>query len=173
MAVKGQPRARFGRHADGGGRHRRAAKTAPGHKLFTVAVGIAKLEFYNSLREGAGGGRGWGRFVIHRLPPSAQDRRRVPVATVRRAVDHSRDRNGYPGASGGEDARCNEAPTATCMPVRRECCHLDRSGERHWRELERSPTFPRRPRSENRVSPLKPLQMRWPRCFWNPENGPA
>jgi phage terminase large subunit GpA-like protein len=52
MAVKGRgPWRSTDRHADGGGCHVSGKKLRRGIKVFSVAGGIAKLEFYNNLRK--------------------------------------------------------------------------------------------------------------------------
>jgi hypothetical protein len=74
--------------------------------VFTVAVGIAKLEFYNNLRKSADVSEDGVTTVYPAgLRPSAQDRRRVHPAALRRATDHPPRPQRLPGARVAKDAR--------------------------------------------------------------------
>jgi hypothetical protein len=140
MAVKGVPRgaALIGTPtaidvSQGGKKLRR------GIKVYTVAVGIAKLEFYNNLRKSADVGEDGLTTVfpagfVH-LP---KDRRRVHPATLRGAIDHPPRPQRLPGARVAKDARAQRgARLLRLRPRGRIGAGLDRFEERHWRELER------------------------------------
>ena len=106
MAVKGAARRGLDRHAD---RHRCLAgrqKLRRGIKVFTVAVGIAKLEFSQQPAQERGvGDDGVTTGVSDRLRPPAADRRRVHPAALRQQLITRRDRNGFPVREVAKDAR--------------------------------------------------------------------
>ena len=76
-----------------------------GIKVFSVAVGIAKLEFYNNLRKAAEVGADGSTALSGRLRPSAQDRWRVLQQLCAEQLVTRRDRNGFAHARVAEDAR--------------------------------------------------------------------
>ena len=114
-------------------------KLRRGIKLFTVAVGIAKLEFYNSLRkvpEVAEDG------VTIRYPTGFVHLPKVDAEYLQQLCAEQlvtrRDRNGYPVREWQKMRERNEA--LDCYVYARaagSAAGLDRFEERHWRELER------------------------------------
>ncbi len=114
-------------------------KLRRGIKLFTVAVGIAKLEFYNSLRkvpEVAEDG------VTIRYPTGFVHLPKVDAEYLQQLCAEQlitrRDRNGYPVREWQKMRERNEA--LDCYVYARAAASaagLDRFEERHWRELER------------------------------------
>jgi len=114
-------------------------KLRRGIKLFTVAVGIAKLEFYNSLRkvpEVAEDG------VTIRYPTGSVHLPKVDAEYLQQLCAEQlitrRDRNGYPVREWQKMRERNEA--LDCYVYARAAASaagLDRFEERHWRELER------------------------------------
>ena len=114
-------------------------KLRRGIKLFTVAVGIAKLEFYNSLRkvpEVAEDG------LTVRYPTGFIHLPKVDAEYLQQLCAEQlitrRDRNGYPVREWQKMRERNEA--LDCYVYARAAASaagLDRFEERHWRELER------------------------------------
>jgi phage terminase large subunit GpA-like protein len=114
-------------------------KLRRGIKLFTVAVGIAKLEFYNSLRkvpEVAEDG------VTIRYPTGFVHLPKVDAEYLQQLCAEQlvtrRDRNGYPVREWQKMRERNEALDCYVYARAAACAAgLDRFEERHWRELER------------------------------------
>jgi phage terminase large subunit GpA-like protein len=114
-------------------------KLRRGIKLFTVAVGIAKLEFYNNLRkvpEVAEDG------LTVRYPTGFVHLPKVDAEYLQQLCAEQlvtrRDRNGYPVREWQKMRERNEA--LDCYVYARAAASaagLDRFEERHWRELER------------------------------------
>jgi len=114
-------------------------KLRRGVKVFSVAVGIAKLEFYNNLRKSAdvaddGVTISYPAGFIH-LP-------KIDVELVKQLCAEQlitrRDRNGFPVREWQKMRERNEA--LDCYVYARAAASaagLDRFEERHWRELER------------------------------------
>ena len=140
MAVKGVPRgaALIGTPtaidvSQGGKKLRR------GIKVFTVAVGIAKLEFYNNLRKSAdvdedGVTVTYPAGFVH-LPKI--DAEFIQQLCAEQLITR-RDRNGFPVREWQKMRERNEA--LDCYVYARAAASaagLDRFEERHWRELER------------------------------------
>ncbi|MDY6799469.1 MAG: terminase gpA endonuclease subunit, partial [Pseudomonadota bacterium] len=108
-------------------------------KVFAVAVGIAKLEFYNNLRKTAlvdedGVGIAYPAGFVH-LP-------RIDAEFVQQLCAEQlitrRNRNGFPVREWQKMRERNEA--LDCYVYARAAAAaagLDRFEERHWRELER------------------------------------
>ncbi len=140
MAVKGVPRgaALIGTPtaidvSQGGKKLRR------GIKVFTVAGGIAKLEFYNNLRKSADVGEDgltpvFPAGFVH-LPKI--DAEFIQQLCAEQLITR-RDRNGFPVREWQKMRERNEA--LDCYVYARAAASsagLDRFEERHWRELER------------------------------------
>jgi len=140
MAVKGVPRgaALIGTPtaidvSQGGKKLRR------GINVFTVAVGIAKLEFYNNLRKSADVGEDgltpvFPAGFVH-LPKI--DAEFIQQLCAEQLITR-RDRNGFPVREWQKMRERNEA--LDCYVYARAAASstgLDRFEERHWRELER------------------------------------
>jgi phage terminase large subunit GpA-like protein len=110
-----------------------------GIKLFSVAVGMAKLELYNNLRKSATVDEETGEVVypegyVH-LPKI--DAEYLQQLCAEQLVTR-RDRNGFAVREWQKVRDRNEA-LDTCVYARAAAalCGLDRFEERHWRELER------------------------------------
>ena len=140
MAVKGVPRgaALIGTPtaidvSQGGKKLRR------GIKVFSVAGGIAKLEFYNNLRKSADVGEDgltpvFPAGFVH-LPKI--DAEFIQQLCAEQLITR-RDRNGFPVREWQKMRERNEA--LDCYVYARAAASaagLDRFEERHWRELER------------------------------------
>ncbi len=114
-------------------------KLRRGLKVFAVAVGIAKLEFYNNLRKTAlvdedGVGIAYPAGFVH-LP-------RIDAEFIQQLCSEQlitrRNRNGFPVREWQKMRERNEA--LDCYVYARAAAAaagLDRFEERHWRELER------------------------------------
>ncbi|MCG3577653.1 terminase gpA endonuclease subunit, partial [Ralstonia solanacearum] len=110
-----------------------------GVKLFTVAVGIAKLELYNNLRKAAdvaedGETIAFPSGFVH-LPKI--DAEFLQQLCAEQLITR-RDRNGFPIREWQKMRERNEA--LDCYVYARAAASsagLDRFEERHWRELER------------------------------------
>ena len=140
MAVKGVPRgaALIGTPtaidvSQGGKKLRR------GIKVFTVAVGIAKLEFYNNLRKSADVGEDGSTPVF---PAGFVHLPKIDAEFIQQLCAEQlitrRDRNGFPVREWQKMRERNEA--LDCYVYARAAASaagLDRFEERHWRELER------------------------------------
>ena len=114
-------------------------KLRRGIKVFTVAVGIAKLEFYNNLRKNADVGEDgltpvFPAGFVH-LPKI--DAEFIQQLCAEQLITR-RDRNGFPVREWQKMRERNEA--LDCYVYARAAASsagLDRFEERHWRELER------------------------------------
>lgn len=114
-------------------------KLRRGIKVFTVAVGIAKLEFYNNLRKSAdvdedGVTVTYPAGFVH-LPKI--DAEFIQQLCAEQLITR-RDRNGFPIREWQKMRERNEA--LDCYVYARAAASsagLDRFEERHWRELER------------------------------------
>ena len=114
-------------------------KLRRGIKVFTVAVGIAKLEFYNNLRKSADVGEDgltpvFPAGFVH-LPKI--DAEFIQQLCAEQLITR-RDRNGFPVRQWQKMRERNEA--LDCYVYARAAASsagLDRFEERHWRELER------------------------------------
>ena len=114
-------------------------KLRRGIKVFTVAVGIAKLEFYNNLRKGTdvsddGVTTVYPTGFVH-LPKI--DAEFIQQLCAEQLITR-RDRNGFPVREWQKMRERNEA--LDCYVYARAAASaagLDRFEERHWRELER------------------------------------
>ena len=140
MAIKGVPRgaALIGTPtavdvSQGGKKLRR------GIKVYSVAVGLAKLEFYNNLRKSADVADD-GTTPIY--PPGFVHLPKVDAEYVQQLCAEQlitrRDRNGFPVREWQKLRERNEA--LDCYVYARAAAAasgLDRFEERHWRELER------------------------------------
>ncbi|MDL5036682.1 phage terminase large subunit family protein [Comamonas sp. Y6] len=140
MAVKGVPRgaALIGSPtaidvSQGGKKLRR------GVKVYTVAVSIAKLEFYNNLRKSADVGEDGLATVF---PAGFVHLPKIDAEFIQQLCAEQlitrRDRNGFPVREWQKMRERNEA--LDCYVYARAAASaagLDRFEERHWRELER------------------------------------
>ena len=140
MAIKGVPRgaALIGTPtavdvSQGGKKLRR------GIKVYSVAVGLAKLEFYNNLRKSADVADD-GTTPIY--PPGFVHLPKVDAEYIQQLCAEQlitrRDRNGFPVREWQKLRERNEA--LDCYVYARAAAAasgLDRFEERHWRELER------------------------------------
>lgn len=140
MAVKGVPRgaALIGSStaidvSQGGKKLRR------GIKVYTVAVSIAKLEFYNNLRKSADVGEDGLTTVF---PAGFVHLPKIDAEFIQQLCAEQlitrRDRNGFPVREWQKMRERNEA--LDCYVYARAAASaagLDRFEERHWRELER------------------------------------
>jgi phage terminase large subunit GpA-like protein len=114
-------------------------KLRRGIKVYSVAVGIAKLEFYNNLRKGAdvsedGVSTAFPAGFVH-LPKI--DAEFIQQLCAEQLITR-RDRNGFPIREWQKMRERNEA--LDCYVYARAAASaagLDRFEERHWRELER------------------------------------
>jgi phage terminase large subunit GpA-like protein len=110
-----------------------------GIKVFTVAVGIAKLEFYNNLRKAANVGEDG---VTTTFPAGFVHLPKIDAEFIQQLCAEQlitrRDRNGFPVREWQKMRERNEA--LDCYVYARAAAvaaGLDRFEERHWRELER------------------------------------
>jgi phage terminase large subunit GpA-like protein len=125
-----------------------------------VAVGIAKLEFYNNLRKGGNRVAEDPEIVTMRYPTGFVHLPKVDAEYLQQLCAEQlvtrRDRNGFAGARMAEDARAQRSPgLLRVCPRGAAAAGLDRFEERHWRELERADSDSRRPaipRSANRAT---------------------
>ena len=115
-----------------------------GIKVFAVAGGIAKLEFYNNLRKGADVADDG---VTPRYPTGFVHLPKVDAEFVQQLCAEQlitrRDRNGFPVREWQKTRERNEA--LDCYVYARAAASaagLDRFEERHWRELERQLGLP-------------------------------
>jgi phage terminase large subunit GpA-like protein len=114
-------------------------KLRRGIKVFTVAVGIAKLELYNNLRKGADVGED-GTTVTYpagyvHLPQV--DGEFLQQLCAEQLVTR-RDRNGFPVREWQKLRERNEAlDIYVYARAAASAAGLDRFEDRHWRELER------------------------------------
>jgi phage terminase large subunit GpA-like protein len=114
-------------------------KLRRGIKVFSVAVGIAKLEFYNNLRKSA---EAAADGITVRYPAGYIHLPKVDAEFVQQLCAEQlvtrRDRNGYPVREWQKMRERNEA--LDCYVYARAAASaagLDRFEEWHWRELER------------------------------------
>ena len=114
-------------------------KLRRGIKVFTVAVGIAKLEFYNNLRKGADVSED-GVTILY--PTGFVHLPKIDAEFIQQLCAEQlitrRDRNGFPVREWQKMRERNEA--LDCYVYARAAASaagLDRFEERHWRELER------------------------------------
>ena len=159
MAVKGVPRgaALIGTPtaidvSQGGKKLRR------GIKVFTVAVGIAKLEFYNNLRKSADVGEDGSTPVF---PAGFVHLPKIDAEFIQQLCAEQlitrRDRNGFPVREWQKMRERNEA--LDCYVYSRAAASaagLDRFEERHWRELERQLGVDRPPDEPTPISTFDP-----------------
>ena len=114
-------------------------KLRRGIKVFSVAGGIAKLEFYNNLRKSADVGED-GLTTV--LPAGFVHLPKIDAEFIQQLCAEQlitrRDRNGFPVREWQKMRERNEA--LDCYVYARAAASaagLDRFEERHWRELER------------------------------------
>lgn len=114
-------------------------KLRRGIKVFTVAVGIAKLEFYNNLRKSADVSEDGVTTVF---PAGFVHLPKIDAEFIQQLCAEQlitrRDRNGFPVREWQKMRERNEA--LDCYVYARAAASaagLDRFEERHWRELER------------------------------------
>ncbi|WP_019561422.1 phage terminase large subunit family protein [Caldimonas manganoxidans] len=114
-------------------------KLRRGIKVYSVAVGIAKLEFYNNLRKSADVDE---NGVTVRYPAGFVHLPKIDAEFIQQLCAEQlitrRDRNGYPVREWQKMRERNEA--LDCYVYARAAAAaagLDRFEERHWRELER------------------------------------
>ena len=110
-----------------------------GIKVFTIAVGIAKLELYNNLRKAANVGEDG---VTTAFPAGFIHLPKIDAEFIQQLCAEQlitrRDRNGFPVREWQKMRERNEA--LDCYVYARAAAAaagLDRFEERHWRELER------------------------------------
>ena len=144
-------------------------KLRRGIKVFSVAGGIAKLEFYNNLRKAADVAEDG---VTIRYPAGFVHLPKVDAEFLQQLCAEQlvtrRDRNGFAIREWQKMRERNEA--LDCYVYARAAAAasgLDRFEERHWRELERA-TRDRHRRSprRHRSTACRGHPSRWPRCFW-------
>jgi len=117
-------------------------KLRRGIKLYAVAVGIAKLEFYNNLRKvpevsSEEGDGDFTRYPVGYVHLPKVDAEFIQQLCAEQLVTR-RDRNGFPVREWQKMRERNEA--LDCYVYGRAAAAaagLDRFEERHWRELER------------------------------------
>ena len=117
-------------------------KLRRGIKLYTVAVGIAKLEFYNNLRKAPEVSNEGRDGETTRYPAGYVHLPRIDAEFIQQLCAEQlvtrRDRNGFPVREWQKMRERNEA--LDCYVYARAAAAdagLDRFEERHWRELER------------------------------------
>lgn len=116
-------------------------KLRRGLKVFAVAVGIAKLEFYNNLRKVAVVDEAAGEGAVA-YPAGYVHLPRIDAEFIQQLCAEQlvtrRDRNGFPVREWQKMRERNEA--LDCYVYARAAASaagVDRFEERHWRELER------------------------------------
>jgi phage terminase large subunit GpA-like protein len=141
--------------------------------VFTVAVGIAKLEFYNNLRKSADVGEDGLTTVF---PAGFVHLPKIDAEFIQQLCAEQlitrRDRNGFPVREWQKMRERNEA--LDCYVYARAAASaagLDRFEERHWRTGATTggtppPDEPPDPNIDQRGHPT-----RWPRCFCNRNTG--
>ena len=129
-----------------------------GIKVFTVAVGIAKLELYNNLRKAANVGEDG---VTTTYPPGFVHLPKIDAEFIQQLCAEQlitrRDRNGFPVREWQKMRERNEA--LDCYVYARAAATaagLDRFEERHWRELERQLGMERPPDDSPPLEPMQP-----------------
>ena len=119
-------------------------KLRRGLKLYTVAVGLAKQEFYNHLRKQVSVGED-GTTLVY--PPGYIHLPKIDAEFLQQLCAEQlvtrRDRNGYAVREWQKLRERNEAlDCANYARAAAAAAGLDRFEERHWRELERSLGLP-------------------------------
>jgi phage terminase large subunit GpA-like protein len=114
-------------------------KLRRGVKVYSVAVGIAKLEFYNNLRKSADVGEDGVQtaFPVGYVHLPKIDAEFIQQLCAEQLITR-RDRNGFPVREWQKIRERNEA--LDCYVYARAAASsagLDRFEDRHWRELER------------------------------------
>ena len=114
-------------------------KLRRGMKVYSVAVGIAKLEFYNNLRKSADVGEDGIRttYPVGFVHLPKVDAEFIQQLCAEQLITR-RDRNGFPIREWQKMRERNEA--LDCYVYARAAASsagLDRFEDRHWRELER------------------------------------
>ncbi len=114
-------------------------KLRRGIKVFTVAVGIAKLEFYNNLRKSADVGEDGSTpvFPVGFVHLPKIDAEFIQQLCAEQLITR-RDRNGFPIREWQKMRERNEA--LDCYVYARAAAAaagLDRFEDRHWQELEK------------------------------------
>jgi phage terminase large subunit GpA-like protein len=145
-----------------------------GIKVFAVAGGIAKLEFYNNLRKGADVGEDG---ITTRHPAGFVHLPKVDAEFVQQLCAEQlvtrRDRNGFPVREWQKTRERNEA--LDCYVYARAAASaagLDRFEERHWRELERQLGLPPPDEPETTdESPNEATRHGGPAVSGNPRTG--
>ena len=176
MAVKGVPRgaALIGTPtaidvSQGGKKLRR------GIKVYTVAVSIAKLEFYNNLRKSADVGEDGLTTVF---PAGFVHLPKIDAEFIQQLCAEQlitrRDRNGFPVREWQKMRERNEA--LDCYVYARAAASaagLDRFEERHWRELERQLGVASPPPPETTTESINEATQRGGLVFWHAGERPA
>ncbi|MCT9074930.1 phage terminase large subunit family protein, partial [Cupriavidus gilardii] len=133
-------------------------KLRRGIKVFTVAVGIAKLELYNNLRKAANVGEDG---VTTTFPAGFVHLPKIDAEFTQQLCAEQlitrRDRNGFPVREWQKMRERNEA--LDCYVYARAAAAaagLDRFEERHWRELERQLGMERPPDDSPPLEPTHP-----------------
>ncbi len=141
-------------------------KLRRGVKLFAVAVGIAKLEFYNNLRKSVEvDDEGTIRYPTGFVHLPKIDAEFIQQLCAEQLLTR-RDRNGFPVREWQKMRERNEA--LDCYVYARAAAAaagLDRFEERHWRELERQigsaplddPPLPSQPIETNEAADRHPI----------------
>ena len=158
---------------------RQGKRLRRGIKVYSVAVGIAKLEFYNNLRKVAdvaedGTTPVYPAGYVH-LPKV--DAEYLQQLCAEQLVTH-RDRQGYAKREWQKMRERNEALDAYVYArAAAAAAGLDRFEDRHWLELERPlgvADNPRGPTIEfTHEPPSRGHPQRWPCRFWHPVYWPA
>ena len=132
-----------------------------GIKVFTVAVGIAKLELYNNLRKAANVGEDG---VTTTFPAGFVHLPKIDAEFIQQLCAEQlitrRDRNGFPVREWQKMRERNEA--LDCYVYARAAAAaagLDRFEERHWRELERQLGMERPPDDSPPLEPMQPDEV--------------
>ena len=133
-------------------------KLRRGVKVYSVAVGIAKLEFYNNLRKSADVGEDGVQttFPVGYVHLPKIDAEFIQQLCAEQLITR-RDRNGFPIREWQKMRERNEA--LDCYVYARAAASsagLDRFEERHWRELERQLGMDRPPDEPPPIQPFDP-----------------
>ncbi|TDQ41872.1 phage terminase large subunit family protein [Tepidicella xavieri] len=135
-------------------------KLRRGIKVYSVAVGIAKLELYNNLRKSADVGEDGLTTVF---PAGFVHLPKIDAEFIQQLCAEQlitrRDRNGFPVREWQKMRERNEA--LDCYVYARAAASsagLDRFEERHWRELERQLGLASPPSPETTESPTEATQ---------------
>jgi phage terminase large subunit GpA-like protein len=131
-------------------------KLRRGIKVFSVAVGIAKLELYNNLRKSASVAEDGVRTMF---PPGFVHLPKIDGEFIQQLCAEQlitrRDRNGFPVREWQKVRERNEA--LDCYVYARAAAAaagLDRFEERHWREMERQLGIARPPDEAPQIQPF-------------------